>query len=266
MLLWNPEGRRQRDRIGLMIRRLADAVKISCHCEHLGSEFVYSMKIVYGRRALRVSRGQIPLDTDRIRDLLGLWADGLAAQEALRNTRHLAELGPYILGENIEVRLRRTRELDDQKSASRREIEVSIERAREALERQLEAIPFESPLTMTCEGRYYTLHHAALWTSTRRLDSEQWMGLITQAINREEAKLASLAALTGEERESRPTIPSPVRVEVWRRDGGRCVRCASRDRLEFDHIIPLARGGGNTSRNIELLCEACNRAKSASIS
>jgi HNH endonuclease len=59
----------------------------------------------------------------------------------------------------------------------------------------------------------------------------------------------------------REPIPAEVRVFVWRRDQGRCVRCASNERLEYDHIIPLAKGGSNTERNIQLLCESCNRAK-----
>ena len=60
----------------------------------------------------------------------------------------------------------------------------------------------------------------------------------------------------------RQPIPQHVRHEVWRRDGGQCVDCGSRERLEFDHIVPLSRGGSNTARNIELRCENCNRAKS----
>lgn len=63
----------------------------------------------------------------------------------------------------------------------------------------------------------------------------------------------------------RETIPSAVRREVWRRDEGRCVKCGSRERLEYDHIIPVSRGGSNTARNIEMLCESCNRSKSDSI-
>lgn len=60
-------------------------------------------------------------------------------------------------------------------------------------------------------------------------------------------------------------ISSEVRREVWRRDEGKCVKCGSRERLEYDHIIPVSKGGSNTVRNIELLCESCNRTKSASI-
>jgi tetratricopeptide (TPR) repeat protein len=67
------------------------------------------------------------------------------------------------------------------------------------------------------------------------------------------------------ERQSRTTIPEDVRHAVWRRDEGRCVQCGSQEKLEFDHIIPVSRGGSNTERNLQLLCEPCNRAKSATI-
>jgi hypothetical protein len=63
----------------------------------------------------------------------------------------------------------------------------------------------------------------------------------------------------------REAIAERVRHEVWRRDDGRCVDCGSRERLEFDHIIPISKGGSNTARNIELRCEVCNRRKSATI-
>jgi len=64
---------------------------------------------------------------------------------------------------------------------------------------------------------------------------------------------------------TREPIPDDVKIFVWQRDGGRCVKCGSREKLEFDHIIPLARGGSNTARNIQLLCEKCNRQKGDSL-
>ena len=60
-------------------------------------------------------------------------------------------------------------------------------------------------------------------------------------------------------------IPSSVRREVWRRDQGRCVNCGSREKLEYDHIIPVSKGGSTTARNVELLCQDCNREKSNKI-
>jgi len=68
-----------------------------------------------------------------------------------------------------------------------------------------------------------------------------------------------------EARYERSRIPENVRVEVWRRDGGKCARCGSRERLEYDHIVPVSKGGSNTARNIELLCEKCNRSKSNNV-
>ena len=63
----------------------------------------------------------------------------------------------------------------------------------------------------------------------------------------------------------RERIPESVRLFVWQRDGGRCVKCESKERLEFDHIIPIAEGGSSTERNVQLLCETCNRKKGKAI-
>jgi hypothetical protein len=60
-------------------------------------------------------------------------------------------------------------------------------------------------------------------------------------------------------------IPDSVRLFVWQRDEGKCVRCGSSENLEFDHIIPVAKGGASTERNVRLLCETCNRAKRVAI-
>ena len=59
----------------------------------------------------------------------------------------------------------------------------------------------------------------------------------------------------------REAIPRAVQREVWQRDGGRCVECSSKELLCFDHIVPFSRGGSNTVRNIQLLCERCNLSK-----
>ena len=61
------------------------------------------------------------------------------------------------------------------------------------------------------------------------------------------------------------TITQNVKDRVWNRDGGKCVQCDSNENLQFDHIIPFSKGGANTYRNIQLLCEQCNRQKSNKI-
>lgn len=63
----------------------------------------------------------------------------------------------------------------------------------------------------------------------------------------------------------RQPIPKSVKMYTWQRDGGRCVECGSKEKLEYDHIIPLSKGGSNTERNLQLLCEQCNRSKGSTI-
>lgn len=63
----------------------------------------------------------------------------------------------------------------------------------------------------------------------------------------------------------RKRIPKNIQHEVWRRDQGRCIEYGSNRKLEFDHIIPLSKGGSDTTRNLQLLCQNCNRRKHAKI-
>jgi hypothetical protein len=63
----------------------------------------------------------------------------------------------------------------------------------------------------------------------------------------------------------REQIPPGIRMFVWQRAEGRCVECGSKEKLEFDHIIPVAEGGATTERNLQVLCEACNRKKGRKI-
>jgi len=70
----------------------------------------------------------------------------------------------------------------------------------------------------------------------------------------------------GKSSENPRYVPAHVRREVWQRDGGRCTfvseagrRCESCERLEFDHVTAVARGGESTAANLRLRCRAHNQ-------
>lgn len=80
-----------------------------------------------------------------------------------------------------------------------------------------------------------------------------------------------LVAVEGEDDLSRPAsmiaerrrvIPSAVKLEVWKRDQGRCVICGATDELHFDHVIPYSLGGASmVAENVQLLCARHNLQK-----
>lgn len=58
-------------------------------------------------------------------------------------------------------------------------------------------------------------------------------------------------------------IPTNVKVEVWKRDGGKCVKCGSTINLHYDHDIPFSKGGSSfVAENVRLLCVKHNLEKS----
>ena len=61
-------------------------------------------------------------------------------------------------------------------------------------------------------------------------------------------------------------IPAEVRWAVQQRDGERCTyvspdgrRCEATSWLEYDHIVPVARGGESTVENLRIRCRAHNQ-------
>jgi 5-methylcytosine-specific restriction endonuclease McrA len=60
-------------------------------------------------------------------------------------------------------------------------------------------------------------------------------------------------------------IPFQTKMRVVRRDNYTCQRCGKHlqdNEVEFDHIIPHAKGGSCEEHNIRLTCYDCNRNKS----
>jgi hypothetical protein len=64
-----------------------------------------------------------------------------------------------------------------------------------------------------------------------------------------------------EQKFTREPIPQEVKEEVFIRDEGKCVICGTQEDLQYDHIIPVSKGGSNTAKNIQILCKHCNLKK-----
>lgn len=80
--------------------------------------------------------------------------------------------------------------------------------------------------------------------------------------------IQSGATETKEGRREGRFIPRDIMLKVVRRDNHVCQQCyqyVPDDELEFDHIIPVAKGGPTTVANLRLLCRTCNRKKSSAL-
>lgn len=70
---------------------------------------------------------------------------------------------------------------------------------------------------------------------------------------------------TSEERRTGRYMPFRTKVRVVRRDNYTCQHCGKHlqdNEVEFDHIIPIAKGGSSDEHNIRLTCHDCNADKS----
>jgi hypothetical protein len=109
--------------------------------------------------------------------------------------------------------------------------------------------------------------HLNAFESTRKIHSGIWSynGMFhlvdtwTEQIGTRSVFKFRLEAVEGEEDlqypvpsrpERRRIIPAAVKLEVWRRDAGRCVLCGATDELHFDHDLPFSLGG----TYVQLLC------------
>lgn len=64
-------------------------------------------------------------------------------------------------------------------------------------------------------------------------------------------------------RGNRGTVTGAALQSVKDRARGRCANCGKRRKLEYDHIVPLARGGRHDAKNLQMLCRPCNVEKHA---
>jgi hypothetical protein len=98
-----------------------------------------------------------------------------------------------------------------------------------------------------------------------RIDGRSVFKFRLEAVEGEDALLtADVSSTTDPVR--RRIIPTAVKLAVWKRDGGRCVKCGATTELHFDHDLPWSKGGTSFSvENVQLLCMRHNLEKSAHI-
>lgn len=67
---------------------------------------------------------------------------------------------------------------------------------------------------------------------------------------------------------ARPSGRDAIRASVWAKTGGRCFYCQHplNPFLDFtiDHVVPVAKGGGDELANLVPACRLCNSRKGAS--
>jgi 5-methylcytosine-specific restriction endonuclease McrA len=117
-------------------------------------------------------------------------------------------------------------------------------------------------------NRKLWMFHDRFYWDDEDLEQEDVQALLLQRERRQQQKLQSAHSLMRAEEAGQPTrtpIPTDLRRVVFELDGGKWVECGGRFDLQYDHILPVALGGGTTVENLQLLCADCNRSKSDSI-
>ena len=60
---------------------------------------------------------------------------------------------------------------------------------------------------------------------------------------------------------NRKQISEHVLAFVLQRDLNKCVLCGDDINLQFDHILPVSKGGNNEPENLRILCQQCNQSR-----
>ena len=154
------------------------------------------------------------------------------------------------------------------KGPAARTIQLTYQLSKENVEKQIrEPIPF-----LDMAGYWIFRNRVLVVENAGGLTDEELLVHIKHRVLRAEGnwkrmqkQIEAFENLERTPSAKREKIAESVRLFVWQRDEGKCVKCGSQEKLEFDHIIPFADGGSNTERNIQLLCEQCNRQKGKNV-
>jgi 5-methylcytosine-specific restriction endonuclease McrA len=135
--------------------------------------------------------------------------------------------------------------------------------------RRIDAEQERAPVLLCTQGRrrWWAFKGRIYWED-EDYQRDDVAALVLARERRKERQLErarDVVSLEAESSSGREPIPEEVRRYVFRRDGGRCAKCGSRELLQFDHVIPVALGGSGTAENLQVLCTSCNREKSDSI-
>jgi len=128
----------------------------------------------------------------------------------------------------------------------------------------------QTPVTYLTVGDRAFWRHADRWHSDNEGLSPEAVHalLVTRAMrqgDRVNRAMTVVAMGQAPVPSQRGAIPPDVKQLVWTRDRGACRGCGSNVELQFDHVIPVALGGGSTQDNLQILCGPCNRRKGRSI-
>ena len=128
----------------------------------------------------------------------------------------------------------------------------------------------ETPVHLgVVNAKQYWMYQTQIWSATSELTSEDVFALVEASRHRDDRQLERAKAFLFQDfhdpASSRKAIPDAVKKGVWRRDGGSCVECGSKEQLNFDHVIPVALGGSSELGNLQILCSSCNTSKGAGL-